>query len=127
MMATLEHTNITVCDPQATAAWMHKVFGWKTRWAGEAISNGYTVHVGSAHTYLALYTPPNGAGSSSEISYEVIGGLNHVGVLVEDLDATEKRVIAVGFTPKSHGDYEPGRRFYFDDDNGIEFEVVQYD
>ena len=26
MMATLEHTNFTVRDPQASAAWMHKVF-----------------------------------------------------------------------------------------------------
>ena len=32
-----------------------------------------------------------------------------------------------GFEPHSHGDYEPGKRFYFDDENGIEFEVVSYD
>ena len=57
MMATLEHTNFTVRDPKASAAWMQKVFGWKTRWEGPAIAGGYTVHVGSAHTYLALYAP----------------------------------------------------------------------
>ena len=126
MMATLEHTNFTVRNPQATAAWMQDVFGWKTRWEGPAIAGGYTVHVGSTHTYLALYAPadPKPAGESS---YDTIGGLNHVGVLVEDIDATEAKVRAAGFEPHNHADCEPGRRFYFDDDNGIEFEVVQYD
>lgn len=126
MMATLEHTNFTVRDPQASAAWMHKVFGWKTRWEGPAIAGGYTVHVGSAHTYLALYAPSDPK-PSGESSYDIVGGLNHVGVLVEDIDATERKVVQAGFTPKSHADYEPGRRFYFDDDNGIEFEVISYD
>ncbi|MBO9411587.1 MULTISPECIES: VOC family protein [unclassified Ruegeria] len=125
MMATLEHTNFTVRDPQASAKWMHEVFGWKTRWEGPAIAGGYTVHVGSAHTYLALYAPSDPK-PSQESSYGIVGGLNHVGVLVEDIDETEARVIKAGFTPTSHADYEPGKRFYFDDDNGIEFEVISY-
>jgi glyoxylase I family protein len=52
--------------------------------------------------------------------------LNHIGVEVDDLDATEARVIAAGLTPFNHGDYEPGRRFYFFDPDGIEYEVVSY-
>ena len=31
-----------------------------------------------------------------------------------------------GLTPFSHGDYEPGRRFYFFDPDGIEYEVISY-
>ena len=46
--------------------------------------------------------------------------------MVEDLDAVEKRVLAAGLVPKSHGDYEPGRRFYFSDEDGVEYEVVSY-
>ncbi|MGI9370406.1 MAG: VOC family protein [Ruegeria sp.] len=126
MMATLEHTNFTVRDPKASAAWMQDVFGWKTRWEGKAMNGGYTVHVGSKHTYLALYAPSDPK-PSGETSYDIVGGLNHVGVLVEDLDGTEANVRAAGFEPHTHADYEPGRRFYFDDDNGIEFEVVAYD
>ena len=84
------------------------------------------MHVGSAHTYLALYAPGNPK-TSGESSYDIVGGLNHVGVLVEDIDATEQKVVDAGFTPKSHADYEPGRRFYFNDDNDIEFEVISYD
>ena len=52
--------------------------------------------------------------------------LNHVGIQVEDLDAVEERVVAAGLVPFSHGDYEPGRRFYFMDWDGIEFEIVSY-
>ncbi len=125
MKATLEHANFTVADPRATAAWLNTVFGWETRWEGAAIAGGYTVHVGDADTYLALYAPPKPV-ASTETSYDVIGGLNHVGVLVDDIDATEERVRAAGFTPHNHADYEPGRRFYFDDENGIEFEVISY-
>ena len=126
MMASLEHTNLTVSDPKATAAWMKTAFGWKIRWEGGAMDDGYTVHIGTNDSYLALYSPPKPT-KSQERSYDVIGGLNHLGIVVDDLAAAENRVIAAGFKPKSHYDYEPGKRFYFDDDNGIEFEVVQYD
>jgi len=47
--------------------------------------------------------------------------------VVPDLDAVETRVKEAGFIPKSHANYEPGRRFYFDGPDGIEFEVVSYD
>jgi hypothetical protein len=46
--------------------------------------------------------------------------LNHVGIEVDDLEAVEEKVIAAGLTPFAHGDYEPGRRFYFLDPGGIE-------
>jgi predicted enzyme related to lactoylglutathione lyase len=45
---------------------------------------------------------------------------------VDDLDAVERRVVAAGLRPFNHGDYEPGRRFYFLDADGIEFEIVSY-
>ena len=32
-----------------------------------------------------------------------------------------------GLETFNHGDYEPGRRFYFFDWDGIEFEVVSYE
>lgn len=115
--ASIEHVNITVSDPARTAAMMEAVFGWKIRWSGPSKSGGRTIHVGTDASYLAVYT--NG-------SAPPMGRLNHVGVLVSDLDATERRVAAAGLTPFNHGDYEPGRRFYFLDGDDIEFEVVSY-
>ncbi len=125
MTATLEHVNYTVSDPAATAAWMQKLFGWKIRWEGDAMAGGHTKHVGTATHYVALYTPGR-ASAAKDSSYQVSGGLNHLAVVVEDLDATEAAIIAHGFKTGNHADYEPGRRFYFHDDDGIEYEVVQY-
>lgn len=124
-MARLEHVNVTVGDPAATAAWLGEVFGWHIRWQGQAINGGTTVHVGEEGTYLALYVPVREVADGPE-SYGLRGGLNHIGVVVDDLDGTEARVQAAGFRPHHHADYEPGRRFYFRDNDGIEWEVVSY-
>ena len=42
------------------------------------------------------------------------------------LAEAEARVTSAGYAPHSHADYEPGKRFYFDGPDGIEFELVQY-
>ncbi len=124
--AQLEHANLTVSDPIATAAWMNKVFGWHIRWQGSSLDNGYSVHVGSNHSYVALYSPDRSL-EAPLARYKNKGTLNHLAVVVQDFDATERAVKAAGFTPQNHADYEPGRRFYFLDDQGVEYEVVQYD
>jgi catechol 2,3-dioxygenase-like lactoylglutathione lyase family enzyme len=120
----IEHVNVTVRDPDRAARLMESLFDWHVRWRGPAASGGYTVHVGSDAQYLALYTPPG-----TELATKAFAKgrpLNHIGVEVEDLDATEAKVTAAGLTPFSHGDYHPGRRFYFLDPDGIEYEVVSY-
>ncbi|MEP3441971.1 MAG: VOC family protein [Sulfitobacter sp.] len=126
MTARLEHANYTVSDTVATAAWMVKLFGWHIRWEGASIHGGHSVHVGTDDCYLALYTPVITPAPKPD-TYTGIAGLNHIAVVVADLDATENAVRDHGFAPHSHQDYEPGRRFYFQDDDGIEYEVVQYD
>ena len=122
----LEHVNLTVTDPQKTADMLCRLFGWHVRWQGNAKDGGYTVHVGNDNDYLAVYSNAGPTAPADHKNYGTAGGLNHVGVVVDDLDAAEARVKAEGFTPHSHADYEPGRRFYFDDADGIEFEVVSY-
>ena len=122
---SLEHVNLTVPDSRATAALLSRLFDWHVRWEGPALNGGHTVHVGNATSYLAVYSPATGSASAS-INKRRTGHLNHIGVVVDDLDAVEAKVKSEGYTPYNHGDYEPGRRFYFDDDNGIEFEVVSY-
>lgn len=120
----IEHVNLTVRDADRAAALMGRLFGWRVRWQGPSLGGGRTVHVGSDAHYLALYTAPDA--SYTDEQFRKGRPLNHVGVEVDDLDAVEARVIEAGLTPFSHGDYEPGRRFYFFDADGIEFEVVSY-
>lgn len=123
--SSLEHVNITVSDPLATAKKLCELFDWHIRWQGPAALGGTTVHVGSDDSYLAVYSGPP-ATDPTVVSHAMRGGLNHVGIVVDDLEQVEARVVAAGYRPHSHADYEPGRRFYFDDGDGVEFEVVSY-
>ncbi|WP_299043449.1 VOC family protein [uncultured Tateyamaria sp.] len=126
MPAMLEHTNLTVSNPDSTAAWMCDLFGWHIRWAGNAMEVGRTVHVGTDTHYLALYTQ-DAAAKGRESSYATIGGLNHIAIVTDDLEGIEQAARDRGFQVGQHHDYEPGRRFYFHDADNIEYEVVQYD
>jgi len=128
-MSRLEHVNVTVKDPKTTAKMLIDLFGWHIRWEGEAINGGFTVHVGTEADYIALYTGPDGGAEQMEAdnSYLRRAGLNHIGIVVDDLDAMEAKVKAAGYETHSHADYEPGKRFYFLEDDGIEFEIISYD
>ncbi|MEP5009817.1 VOC family protein [Roseobacter sp.] len=121
----LEHINITVPDAKAHAAVLVSLFDWHVRWQGTALDDGFTVHVGTDDGYLALYSPPWEL-TGIERRYHQRAGMNHIGVVVDDIEATEARVKAAGFTTHSHADYEPGRRFYFDGPDDVEYEVVSY-
>jgi len=120
----IEHVNVTVADPERTSDLMAALFDWHVRWSGPAQNGGYTVHVGSDDHYVAFYT----GDKTTRVAMDFAKGrpLNHIGVEVDDLDATEARVVAAGLRPFSHAGYEPGRRFYFLDPDGIEYEVVSY-
>ncbi|MFQ6548105.1 VOC family protein [Aestuariibius sp. 2305UL40-4] len=123
-MAMLEHVNVTVADPAATAEMLCDLFGWRIRWEGDAMVSGHTKHVGGDDFYLAIFSP--GETEPGDGRYQRRGALNHLGVVVDDLDGAEEKVKAHGYTPVSHAAYEPGRRFYFTEENGIEIEVVSY-
>jgi len=125
-MARLEHLNFTVSNPQKTAAWIGRVFDWNIRWEGPGMETGYSIHVGNDDSYIALFRFEGDQGEAPD-TYRTKGGLNHWAVVVDDLDATKTKVKAEGFEVGEQYEYEPGRRFYFYDSDGIEVEVVQYD
>ncbi len=119
----IEHANISVTDPDRSAALLAELLGWQERWSGPSMNDGRTIHIGGADNYVSLYTNPGVAGD-----YGKGQPLNHIAFMVDDLDAAEKVVVRHGLEPFSHGKYEPGPRcFYFFDWDGIEFEVVSYE
>lgn len=124
--AILEHINMTVTDPDRTAEMLRDLFGWTIRWSGDSIHNGRSVHVGNEADYVALYSQGAPRALSENENYGLAGAVNHLGILVDDLDAAEKRVLDYGIKTHSHQTYEPGSRFYFHDHDGIEYEVVSY-
>jgi catechol 2,3-dioxygenase-like lactoylglutathione lyase family enzyme len=82
---------------------------------------GETIHVGEDQTYLALYT------DRRDHAGQVKGRpLNHVGCR-SPTSTRPSRSCSTRSAPFGHDDYEPGRRFYFYDWDGIEFELVSYD
>ncbi|SHH22810.1 VOC family protein [Marivita hallyeonensis] len=126
MTTRLEHINISVPDARATAEVLGTLFGWETRWEGDTPGKGYSVHVGTGDSYIALYSPGHAMSDHRPKKYTQYGGLNHIGLTVDDLDAAEAKVRAAGYMPHLHADYEPGRRFYFDGPDGVEYEIVSY-
>lgn len=125
-MATprIEHVNLNVTDPDRAARLMQALFGWRIRWQGASGDGGHTIHVGSDRSYLALHS--NRAVAGRAAAFAKGEPFNHVGVEVDDLDAVEAKVVAAGLKPFNHADYDPGRRFYFLDLDGIEYEIVSY-
>ena len=121
LFRSLEHANITVSDPDRSSQLLQNLCGWHERWRGPSQLGGWTIHVGTDRDYLALYTNDGRGGP-----YPKGTPLNHVGLVVDDLDAAERVVKDAGLTPFNHDDYEPGRRFYFFDWDGTEFELVSY-
>lgn len=119
--ARLEHVNLTVSDNVRSARLLADLTGWAIRWRGATSEGGETIHLGSDDAYLALYQ--DGGDHSGQAKGRP---LNHVGLLVDDLEAARSQVTAHGLEPFGYGDYAPGRRFYFFDWDGIEFEVVSY-
>ena len=119
---TIEHANLTVSDIERSSALFQQLLGWHERWRGAAMNGGETIHVGDEHAYLALYTDRR-----AHERFAKGTPLNHVGVVVDDLEAAERVVLDAGLETFNHADYEPGRRFYFFDWDGIEFEVVSYE
>lgn len=120
----IEHANLSVTQPERSAALFKTLLGWEERWRGQSKLGGETIHVGApgnGGSYMALYTSEDVAGDYSKGQ-----PLNHVGLLVDDLAAAERVVVEAGLTPFGHDDYDPGERFYFFDWDGIEFEMVSY-
>ena len=83
-MARLEHVNVTVADPDGTAEMLCRVFGWRRRWQGAAMTTGRTIHVGNDDSYVALFSYGDAVASKAE-TYRTRGGLNHIAVVVDDL------------------------------------------
>ena len=120
----LEHVNVTVTDPERAARLLETLFDWHVRWSGPARDGGRTIHIGTDDDYVALHT---GRGVTYGPETFAKGQpFNHLGVEVDDLDALEAKVVAAGLKPFGHDTYDPGRRFYFLDPDGIEYEVVSY-
>ncbi|MFQ5414912.1 MAG: VOC family protein [Phycisphaerae bacterium] len=119
----LEHVNMTVSDVARSIEFYRRVLGLNVRWEGTSSSGRPAAHIGGARDYIALFEAATAGRAAAD--YDRVG-LNHVGFVVDDLDAVKDRLAALGITPHLEADYDPGRRLYFYDPDGVEVELVTY-
>lgn len=119
----LEHVNLTVADVERSATFYADLLDLHVRWKGEIDGGRQAAHVGDDRFYLALFE----AVASDEVDHDYgTPGINHFGFVVDDLDAAEARLRALGVTDIVVPDSPPGRRLYFRDPDDIEVELVSY-
>ena len=120
-MARFEHLHVDVDSLSATLAFLQAADSTLTsRGGGDDPHFGPWVHVGDASNYIAMTevkgaTPPD--------------GLRHIGVVVEDLDGTMRRLHAAGFEPTDSSalnNHPYRRRIYYVDPNGLPWEFIEY-
>lgn len=122
----LEHVNLTVTDLDASVAYYSQLLGFRLRWEGQALGDEGPVraaHVGDDRVYLALFEAEQPGRAPGQYGR---AGVNHFGFVVDDLDQTRERLAELGATPHFEPQYEPGRRLYVFDPDGVEIELVEY-
>lgn len=120
----LEHVNLTVSDLDRSVDFYGHLFGFEVRWRGSTSDGKPAAHVGNGQHYLALFEGRSQTRASADY---LRTGLNHFGFVIDDLEVMRKRLATLGIEPHHEASYEPGRRLYFFDPDGIEVELVEYD
>ncbi|NVK30827.1 MAG: VOC family protein [Gammaproteobacteria bacterium] len=120
----LEHINLTVEDPKRTAAKLCQLLNWRIRWQGASLNEGYTVHVGDDHHYIALYAQPSKIPMTGD-TYQTPAAVNHIGIETNDLDEFRQHLSDLDITITAQNQTPPGQRLYLFVDE-IELEILQY-
>lgn len=120
----LEHVNVTVSDVERSARFYCELLDLQVRWRGKNARGADAVHVGDDRSYVAFF---QGEGQGQPPPDYTTVGLNHVGFVVDSLDDAKQTLAKFELAAHAEHDYEPGRRVYFFDHDGVEVELVEYD
>ena len=127
MNPRLEHGNLTVRDLDEIVRFVRTAFPtFQVRREGEGMGGGRWLHVGDDDHYLAL-TQATDATAAPREPYDGSIGLNHLGWVVDDVDALRTRLRDAGYRESTFPNAHPHRkRVYFLDPEGNDWEFVQY-
>ena len=127
MKVQFEHANIHVSDVNRMLEFLQQAFpDWKVRHDSGADDTERWVHFGDDDFYLSVYQATRNE-ADSKVPYDGNPGINHLGFVVGDTDAVRHRLLASGFRESTIENQHPARRrVYFNDDEGNDWEFVQY-
>ena len=122
----LEHLNITVLDVDAAIRFLKTAMPeFEIRGGGTGEKCKRWVHIGTEDSYLAI--EDRGAQEPGPHQPYIHPGMNHIGFVTDDLDAVAGRLREAGYREgMSAMEHPHRRRIYFFDDDGNEYEFVEY-
>ena len=126
MTIRMEHANLQVRHFDDAVRFLSTAFpAFKVR--SESIRDGLRwMHIGTDETYIALNETKQES-DSGWAPYSGKPGVNHLGYVVDDVDALRERLAAAGFKDSTYPNNHPHRkRVYFYDADGNDWEFVQY-
>jgi catechol 2,3-dioxygenase-like lactoylglutathione lyase family enzyme len=128
MTAFIEHVNMTVPDIGAAIAFLKVVEPQIEVRHDETPDDSYRwAHVGINNSYIALQEPHLGSNPTDNRRPYKDYGANHIGWVVEDLDAVCARLDQAGYRQGIPGEFNIyRRRAYYYDAAGFEWEFVEY-
>lgn len=127
-MSYLEHANITVPDVEDAARFLQTLDpAFEIRHAGVGDDGLRWMHIGTQTSYFALRDVPPANSSEAPVHDMYRIGVNHLGVVVKDIEAVAARLRTAGYEELSPGEAHPHRaRAYFLDGAGFEWELIEY-
>jgi catechol 2,3-dioxygenase-like lactoylglutathione lyase family enzyme len=122
----LEHLNLTVVDVDRTIRFLQTAMPQlEVRGGGTGQECKRWAHVGTAATYIAI--EDRGAEGPGPHQAYVHPGLNHIGFVVDDVEEVRGRLRAAGYrSGKDEMGHPQRKRIYFYDDDGNEYEFIEY-
>ncbi|MBL4578746.1 MAG: VOC family protein [Flavobacteriales bacterium] len=123
MKLYMEHINLSAHDLDGATKFFKTAFpNFQVRGGGDG-TFGKWLHIGTDETYIAITQADPGKRGERYAS----SGINHVGFVVDDVDALAKRLSKAGYQrsyPKQEQQFRI--RDYFLDSEGNEYEFVEY-
>ncbi len=128
MKTKIEHVNITVPDIDAAVSFLNIVApDFKIRKDGKPLNDKRWLHIGNNEHYFALQEAHIGATPKKQNQTYINYGCNHIGLVVNNIDEIETKLIKAGYNKGIDTPKETFRkRIYYYDKAGFEWELVEY-
>jgi hypothetical protein len=128
MITKIEHVNITVPDIDAAVSFLKIVASdFKIMKDEKALNDKRWMHIGNKEFYFALQETPIKTEPKKANQTYINYGFNHIGLVVNNIDEIEKKLIRSGYNKGIDTPLEKFRkRIYYYDNAGFEWELVEY-